>query len=51
VLPEVLSGTLQIRYQVFNYFAFLVRYGQSIAVIQGTGTAAPTGSIDNSITF
>lgn len=50
VLPEILSGTLQIRFQVFNYFAFLVRYGQSIAVIQGTGMAAPTGS-DSSVTY
>lgn len=51
VLPEVLSGTLQVRFQVFAYFALLVRYGQSIAVIQGTGMAAPTGAIDTSITF
>ncbi len=51
VLPEILSGTLQVRVQVYNYFAFLVRYGQSICVIQGTGLAAPTGSIDSSITL
>jgi HK97 family phage major capsid protein len=51
VLPEILSGTLQIRFQVFNYFAFLVRYGQSIAVIQGTGLAAPTSAIDTSIVY
>jgi hypothetical protein len=51
VLPEVLSGTLEIRFQVYNYIAFLVRYGQSLAVIKGTGMAAPVGSIDNSITF
>lgn len=50
VLPEVLSGTLQIRFQVFGYVALLVRYGQSIAVIQGTGMAAPTG-LDTSIVY
>lgn len=50
VLPEILSGTLQVRVQCFNYFAFLVRYGQSIAVIQGTGMSAPTG-IDSSIVY
>lgn len=44
VLPEILSGTLQIRFQVFNYVAFLVRYGQSISVIQGTGMAAPVSA-------
>lgn len=42
VLPEVLSGTLELRYQVYNYVAFLVRYGQSIAVIAGSGMAAPS---------
>jgi HK97 family phage major capsid protein len=51
VLPEILSGTLQIRFQVFNYMAFLVRYGQSIAVIQGTGMAAPVSGIDSSIVY
>ncbi len=50
VLPEILSGTLEIRYQVFNYVAFLARYGQSIAIAQGTGMAAPTGAV-SSITF
>ena len=39
------SGTLEIRYQVFNYVAFLVRYGQSIAIGQGTGYAAPKGAL------
>jgi hypothetical protein len=27
VLSEVLSGTLQVRFQVYNYVAFLARYG------------------------
>jgi HK97 family phage major capsid protein len=51
VLPEILSGTLELRYQVYNYVAFLVRYGQSLAVAQGTYLAAPTGSTVTSITF
>ena len=37
VLPEVLSGTLEIRYQVFNYVAFLLRYPQSVAFGTGKG--------------
>jgi hypothetical protein len=48
VLPEVLSGTLELRYQVYNYVAFLVRYGQSLAILSGSGMAAPsTGFGDN----
>jgi HK97 family phage major capsid protein len=42
-LPEVLSGTLQVRFQVYNYLAFLLRYGQSLAISSGTGFAAPSG--------
>lgn len=51
VFREVLSGSLGVRFQVYNYFAFLARYGQSIAVATGSGFAAPTGQIDASITF
>jgi len=51
VLPEALSGTLQIRYQVYNYVAFLVRYEQSITGAYGSGFAAPTSAIDSSVTF
>ena len=51
VLPEVLSGTLEVRFQVYNYLAFLVRYGQSISLGQGSGFGAPVGSIDSSITY
>jgi HK97 family phage major capsid protein len=43
VLPEILSGTLQLRYQVYGYLAFLVRYGQSLAIVTGSGMAAPSG--------
>ena len=39
---EVLSGNLGVRFQVYNYFAFLARYGQSIAVATGSGFAAPS---------
>lgn len=49
VLPEVLSGTLQIRFQVYAYIGLLVRYGPSVQFAGGTpfkvGTsfaAAPT---------
>ncbi len=41
VLSEVLSGTLELRFQIYNYIAFLVRYGVSIAQGTGTGFAAP----------
>lgn len=43
-LMEVLSGTLQVRLQVYNYVAFMAdRYVQSIGEISGTGLAAPSG--------
>jgi len=37
VLTEVLSGTLELRFQVYAYIAFLARYGVSIAL--GTSPA------------
>ena len=44
VLSEVLSGTLQVRLQVYNYVAFMPhRRPEAIAVISGTGLIAPTG--------
>jgi len=42
-LPEVLSGTLQVRFQIYNYVAFLLRYAQALAIISGSGMAAPAG--------
>lgn len=42
VYKEVLSGSLGVRFQVYNYFAFLARYGQSVAVATGSGFAAPS---------
>ncbi len=43
VLPEVGSGTLTVRLQVYGYFAFTAgRYVASIAAVGGTGLIAPT---------
>lgn len=43
VLPEVGSGTLTVRLQVYSYLAFTAeRQPKSITLIQGTGLAAPT---------
>ncbi|MGQ4513690.1 phage major capsid protein [Streptomyces sp. DW26H14] len=42
VLPEVGSGTLTVRLQVYGYIAFTAaRYPQSVVEIGGTGLAAP----------
>ena len=43
VLPEILSGTLEVRFQAYNYVALLVRYGQSLVIAGGSGFAAPAG--------
>jgi HK97 family phage major capsid protein len=44
VLQEVLSGTLQVRLQVYNYAAFMPdRRPETISVISGTGLIAPAG--------
>lgn len=41
VLQEVLSGTLQVRFQVFQYFAFMPhRRPESISVLSGSDLAA-----------
>jgi hypothetical protein len=42
VFREVESGSLGVRFRVYNYAAFLVRYGQSFAVATGSGFAAPS---------
>jgi hypothetical protein len=43
VLQEVLSGTLQVRLQIYSYIAFTVeRYPQSVSIISGTGLKPPT---------
>ena len=39
-LQEVLSGTLEVRFQAFEYMAFLVRYGQSLAIVTGSSSTA-----------
>jgi HK97 family phage major capsid protein len=41
-LPEILSGTLQIRFQVYEYCAFAVRFAPSVTQITGAGMAAPS---------
>ncbi|MER5821177.1 phage major capsid protein [Streptomyces mirabilis] len=44
VLQEVLSGTLQVRFQLYNYVAFIPdRRPKGISVISGTGLVAPAG--------
>ncbi|SFF11531.1 phage major capsid protein, HK97 family [Actinacidiphila alni] len=44
VLTEILSGTLQVRFQVYNYAAFMPdRRPETISVISGTGLIGPTG--------
>jgi HK97 family phage major capsid protein len=44
VLQEVLSGTLQVRFQVYSYVAFMAnRRPESIAVISGTGMIPASG--------
>lgn len=44
VLTEVLSNTLQVRLQVYNYVAFMAnRRPEAISVISGTGLIAPVG--------
>lgn len=42
VFREVLSGSLGVRFRVYNYAAFLVRYGQSFAVATGSGFHQPS---------
>jgi hypothetical protein len=51
VLDQVLSGSLQIRFQAWNYVAFLQRYASSVVIAQGAGLPAPTGAIDTAMTF
>ncbi|GAB3766385.1 HK97 family phage major capsid protein [Nocardioides ginsengisegetis] len=44
VLQEVLSGTLQVRVQLFNYLAFIGnRRPSAFSVVSGTGLIMPTG--------
>jgi hypothetical protein len=44
VLQEVLSGTLQVRFQLYNYVAALPqRRPKAISIISGTGLIAPAG--------
>lgn len=44
VLMEVLSGTLQVRFQVYNYVAFMPdRLSKAISVVSGTGMIPTSG--------
>ena len=43
VLPEVLSGTLQIRFQVYAYVSLLVRYGPSLQFCGGKAWKVAAG--------
>jgi HK97 family phage major capsid protein len=44
VLTEVLSGTLQVRIQLYNYVAFTAeRRPKAISLVSGTGMVAPAG--------
>jgi HK97 family phage major capsid protein len=44
VLSEVLSGTLQVRFQVYNYVAFMPnRLPKAISVVSGTGMIPAAG--------
>jgi HK97 family phage major capsid protein len=43
VFGEVLSGTLQVRFQLYNYYAIMAgRLPKAITTITGTGLIAPT---------
>lgn len=42
VFREVESASLGVRFRVYNYAAFLIRYGQSFAVATGSGFAEPS---------
>lgn len=43
VLEEVLSGKLQVRFQLYGYYALIAgRYPKAISKVQGTGLATPS---------
>jgi hypothetical protein len=42
VFREILSGSLGVRFRIYKYGAFLLRYGQSFAVATGSGFARPS---------
>ena len=41
VFDQTLSGTLEIRFRLYNYATLLQRYGPSVTIASGTGFAAP----------
>jgi hypothetical protein len=42
ILFEVLSGTLTVRVQVFQYSALLIRQPKAVGIIVGSGLVTPT---------
>ena len=51
VFNEVASGTLGVRFRLYGYFGFLLRYGQSFSVATGSGFGAPQVSGITSLVF
>lgn len=51
VFREVESATLGVRFRLYNYAAFLLRYGQSFAVATGSGFGVPQVSGITSLVF
>ena len=47
VYREVLSGSLGVRFQIYNYVAMLARYGQAISVATGSGFSTPQGAVSS----
>jgi hypothetical protein len=45
VFDQTLSGTLEIRFRLYNYVAALQRYGPSVTIATGTGFA-PAVTVD-----
>ena len=45
IFREVLSASLGVRFRIYNYRAFLIRYGQSFAIAQGSGLTTPVGAV------
>lgn len=51
VYNEILSASLGVRFQLYNYAAMLVRYGQSLAIATGTGFTPASGPSGLGITY
>lgn len=51
VYNEILSASLGVRFQLYNYIAMLVRYGQSLAIASGTAFGTPAGQTLTGLVF